>query len=257
MTIEPPPPGPPLQPGPPMPPGDPYGSPHNGPPSPYTAQPSADKTNVLAIVSLILGIVSYFTGFVLAIGAVITGHIALSQIKKTGVKGRGMAIAGLILGYVGILFGIIAVVVFIILFAVIGVASNNINNSLVHPTFSNSPDDGSNGGSAQSTDAACSILNGEVSDSATALNDNFSQLESDPTAAVAALQTLSDDFSTAESKITNPDVLEAATQANSDLETMISDIQAFIANPAVGSDAIVSDSQAVQTSFSAIAKVCP
>lgn len=45
--------------------------------------------------------------------AVVTGHMGLSEIKKTGEPGRGMAIAGLIMGYFGlalILLSICAVV---------------------------------------------------------------------------------------------------------------------------------------------------
>ncbi|MCT2087156.1 DUF4190 domain-containing protein [Microbacterium enclense] len=36
------------------------------------------------------------------IAGVITGHISLAQIKRTGEKGRGMALAGTIVGWVGI-----------------------------------------------------------------------------------------------------------------------------------------------------------
>jgi hypothetical protein len=39
-----------------------------------------------------------------AILAVIAGHVALSQIKRTGQRGAGLAIAGLILGYLEIAF---------------------------------------------------------------------------------------------------------------------------------------------------------
>jgi hypothetical protein len=55
------------------------------------------KTNVFAIVALITGILG------MAVVPVVFGHISLSQIKKTGEQGRGMAIAGLVLGYLGIL----------------------------------------------------------------------------------------------------------------------------------------------------------
>lgn len=68
-------------------------------PEPYTMQPtdgSTKSTNPLAIVSLVTSILPlYLVG-------VITGHIALSQIKRTGAKGHGLALAGVILGYVGI-----------------------------------------------------------------------------------------------------------------------------------------------------------
>jgi hypothetical protein len=48
----------------------------------------------------VLGILwLYWVGSILA---VIFGHIALSQIRHTGQGGRGLAIAGLVLGYVGL-----------------------------------------------------------------------------------------------------------------------------------------------------------
>jgi hypothetical protein len=60
------------------------------------------KTNGLAIAALVLGILwLYWLGSLLA---VIFGHVALAQINKSGglQSGRGMAIAGLVLGWVGI-----------------------------------------------------------------------------------------------------------------------------------------------------------
>jgi hypothetical protein len=103
---------------------NPYAQPA-GQPNPY-AQPAAygatptyatpqtygyvPKTNTLAIVSLVLA-------FFVSLGAVITGHIALSQIKRTGEGGRGLAIAGLVLGYLGIAVGIIFAIFWIAIFA--------------------------------------------------------------------------------------------------------------------------------------------
>lgn len=66
------------------------------------------KTNTLAIVALI-------SSFFVSLAGIICGHIALSQIKRTGEGGRGMAIAGLIIGYIGLvatIFWIIAAVAF-------------------------------------------------------------------------------------------------------------------------------------------------
>jgi len=65
-------------------------------------QPVATKTSGLAIASMVLGILwLYWVGSVLA---VIFGHVALSQINKSGgtQQGRGMAIAGIVLGWVGV-----------------------------------------------------------------------------------------------------------------------------------------------------------
>jgi hypothetical protein len=64
-----------------------------------TAAPTNDPTklNTLAVVSL----ASAATGFG-AVAGIITGHVALAQLRRSGEKGHGLAIAGLITGYVGI-----------------------------------------------------------------------------------------------------------------------------------------------------------
>jgi hypothetical protein len=52
------------------------------------------RTNGLSIAALVTGIIGA------SVLAIIFGHIALSQIKTRNEGGRGMAIAGLVLGYV-------------------------------------------------------------------------------------------------------------------------------------------------------------
>jgi len=86
-------------------------SPGQGPPPLYPAPP---PTNGLAVASLVLGIVSLACSqCITAIPGVILGHIALKQIRASGGTqgGRGLAIAGLVTGYVSL--GIAAVVVFV------------------------------------------------------------------------------------------------------------------------------------------------
>ena len=59
------------------------------------------QTSGKAIASLVCGIISIFPLFIVAI---ILGHISLSEIKKSAgrLKGEGLAIAGLVLGYLGV-----------------------------------------------------------------------------------------------------------------------------------------------------------
>lgn len=84
-----------------------YPSPY---PSPYAGYPVIPviPNSGLAVASMVCGIVGictcYFMIF-LAVPAVICGHMALSQINNspTPMGGRGMAIAGLVLGYLEIL----------------------------------------------------------------------------------------------------------------------------------------------------------
>lgn len=72
--------------------------------TPYTGAPAAgSRWNVLSIVAIVLA-------FVFAPAAIVCGHISLSQIKRTGEQGRGLALAGTILGYVFTILGILAFV---------------------------------------------------------------------------------------------------------------------------------------------------
>jgi type IV pilus assembly protein PilA len=69
-----------------------------GAPPLYAGQP---QTSGKAVASLVCGIINIFPLFIIAI---VLGHIALSEIKKSAgrLKGEGLAIAGLVLGYLGI-----------------------------------------------------------------------------------------------------------------------------------------------------------
>jgi Domain of unknown function (DUF4190) len=81
------------------------------PPPPPVLQPDARITPV-AICSLILAILSFTCGWLFtAIPAVICGHIAWSKIRKSGgtLGGKNVAIAGLILGYIGLAIGLMGV----------------------------------------------------------------------------------------------------------------------------------------------------
>jgi hypothetical protein len=71
------------------------------PPPQYQPAPASQKYNVLAIISLVTSIIG------VSLAGIICGHIALSQIKRTGESGRGMAIAGTVIGYVGLVAGIV------------------------------------------------------------------------------------------------------------------------------------------------------
>lgn len=98
--------------------------------------------NRMAVISLISGLVSWLislvtgclslltlglasiclapVGILAPIGwivAVITGHMGLSEIKKTGEPGRGMAIAGLIMGYIGLAFILLSICAVVVMLA--------------------------------------------------------------------------------------------------------------------------------------------
>lgn len=100
---------------------DPYqqhGGYYAAPGYPGYSQPRG--TNTMSIVSLVCA-------FVIAPLGIIFGHIALSQIKRTGEEGRGLAIAGLVVGYVSTLLTILAIA-FFILMAIIATGLETNNN---------------------------------------------------------------------------------------------------------------------------------
>ena len=91
------------------PPYEPYGYPgHPYPPYPYPYP--APRTNALAIASLVCA-------FLFAPLGIVFGHLSLSQIRRSGEDGRGLALAGLVIGYVVTIAAILAVVAATLLFA--------------------------------------------------------------------------------------------------------------------------------------------
>lgn len=80
------------------------------------------RTNGLAIASLVTGIVSIFfcwLGLILSVLAITLGFVGLNQIKNdTTQKGKGLAIAGIICGAIALLLEILLILMWIGLFAV-------------------------------------------------------------------------------------------------------------------------------------------
>jgi Domain of unknown function (DUF1707)/Domain of unknown function (DUF4190) len=69
------------------------------------------RVNPLAIASLACGLAQFLLGPVATIPAIVLGHVARSQIKRTGEQGAGLALAGLILGWVVVSLAIIVIVI--------------------------------------------------------------------------------------------------------------------------------------------------
>lgn len=72
-------------------------------------------TNTAAILSLVSSIIGFFSLGLLSLVGVILGHVSLSQIKRTREGGRPLAVAGLVIGYIGIGFWLLLIIGFIVL----------------------------------------------------------------------------------------------------------------------------------------------
>ena len=104
-------------------------------PAPQTTP--GTKTNTMALVSLIAGILGLtLFPFLGSIAAVITGNIARKEIvASAGAEtGDGMAMAGVIMGWIGVALGVLGICIACLTFVLIpfGVLSSiNFSNSLL------------------------------------------------------------------------------------------------------------------------------
>jgi hypothetical protein len=101
----------------------------------YYAGPMPPSTNGLAIASLICSIASFVVlPFVGGVLGVVLGHVALSQINQSEGReqGRGMAIAGLIIGYANLALSLIVIALVIV--AIIAAANGPQPAGLLMPT---------------------------------------------------------------------------------------------------------------------------
>ena len=78
------------------------------------AQRAAPPINTLSIVALVLA-------FVVPLGGIICGHLALGQIRRTGERGHGLALAGSVIGWVLTVF-LVLVAVLVVLFSALAVS---------------------------------------------------------------------------------------------------------------------------------------
>ncbi|MCX4478733.1 DUF1707 and DUF4190 domain-containing protein [Streptomyces cellulosae] len=92
-------------------------TPHGQVPPTFLPPPQA-RTNGKALASMVCGVLCVATAGLTGLPAVILGHMAQSEIRRTGEAGDGMALTGLVLGWLSVagwlvflgLFGLLAVV---------------------------------------------------------------------------------------------------------------------------------------------------
>ena len=85
--------------------------------NPYQNQPVANPAQQLpqemAIVSLVAGILSLLLcGPIAAIPAIICGHIGMKKADRGEASGRGMAMAGMIMGYVSLVLTVLLIAIY-------------------------------------------------------------------------------------------------------------------------------------------------
>lgn len=219
------------------------------PPLPYPGAHQApvdaqQGTNVLAIVALIA---AFFVGLV----GVICGVISLSQLKRTGQKGRGLAIAGIVVGAAQLVVMVIVTIAMVAAAASIGTAASAARSRDALPTPAES-----------SISQECADLTERMHEGATALNAAGSNVATDPQSAVQALKEFTNDLRDASEQITNPEVAAAAREATTGLEDFTTYLEGVAADPVAAAAAPDFESQmrerlaALETSLTGVATAC-
>lgn len=101
--------------------------PPHAPAPPPAPGPAPRPTNTLAIISFALGVAAFVVLPIIgAIGAIVTGHMARGEIRRTGEGGRALATWGLVLGYLHLVIGVllVAAVVLVIVVWSLGIHSH-------------------------------------------------------------------------------------------------------------------------------------
>lgn len=102
----------------------PYGAPYQAAPAPARSTTlqgtTMGQTNTFAFLAIILAFISPIAGIVF-------GHMGLSQIKRTGDAGRGIALTGLIISYAWFAFLVVFMVLYIgFIVMMVGLAADSI-----------------------------------------------------------------------------------------------------------------------------------
>ena len=94
-----------------------WSGPLHGQPLPPNQPPSASGPAVACLVLGVVSLVFFPFGLVLGVPAVICGHVALGAIAADPewVGGKGLATAGLVTGYLGIMIGAISLLGFVVM----------------------------------------------------------------------------------------------------------------------------------------------
>jgi peptidyl-prolyl cis-trans isomerase B (cyclophilin B) len=93
----------------------------------YGGRPQPRGTNTMAIVSLV-------SAFLFPPLGIVFGHISLSQLKRTNEEGKGLAVAGLAIGYVVTILSVIALIIGIVFtFAMVRWADDLTRNDSPYP----------------------------------------------------------------------------------------------------------------------------
>ncbi|MGO4594771.1 DUF4190 domain-containing protein [Leifsonia sp. 2TAF2] len=199
---------------------DPTQQQHTGAPTTYADDaatpappaPPANTTNVLAIVAFVA---AFFVG----LAGVICGIISLTQLKRTGQKGRGFAIAGVVIGGVQIVISVIATIAVIAAGALLGTTGSA---ALALGQFPQNLDGGKS--------FQCAQVGNDFQAAVLSIQGVSSTFASDPEAAVDDVSVVVAQFERSAAEVTDSKVAVAADGVSDELNDMLAYLKVIQAN---------------------------
>lgn len=129
------------------------------------------------------------------------------------------------------------------------------SSSTSAPTTS-APVAGSSAGAGQSKAGACRILGSSLQDLSNSLQSAYSKYASDPKAAAADLQKVTDTFTQSVSKVTAPDAKALTDKAQTDLQSLITATKDAVDHPITGVAKVQKLVPAIKSDFTKIGSYC-
>jgi hypothetical protein len=87
--------------------------PQYAPPGPLEPRQAPQRTNGVAVAALVCGIGQLVAFWPATILAIVLGHKARRDIRRTGEQGDGLALAGMALGYIGLGLSLLVVLILV------------------------------------------------------------------------------------------------------------------------------------------------
>jgi hypothetical protein len=109
--------------------------------------------------------------------------------------------------------------------------------------------------SAQTTKQACKVLSTDLTSSASQLASAFSEIQTDPKGAEAALAKFDASLKKAAAKVTNTKVKAAATATSKAVDNMDSDLKAYVKD-STDTAGLQASATKVQTTFTKLGTLC-
>lgn len=204
--------------------------------------PVVPRTNTLAVIALVS---SFFVG----LAGIVCGAISLSQLKRTGERGRGLAIAGIVVGALQTIASVTVALVLVAAAAVVGVSSAASQAVDELPSISK-------------LDAAaeCADLSARLNEGSAALREASANATSDPKAALDALTSFSAELRAAAAKVDDDELAAAVNDAATEVDDLAAVLQPLLASPGAAgpdaTDALLDHLKKVTTALASLQATC-